>query len=262
MEEQPGATLESAASAAATAATEKRPFPPWSVWRVLGWITWFVLLSILIGGIFGVMVTLGTIWFNSWLSHSDALLIARLPAQAIYGGVFFLFILSRLRKAGSSLHELWGSFWTTPEQLGLALFSGAVFMSTAAMVSKLLTGEVDIPPTEPVALDWRLLLGAEVLVNALITGVEEEMAFRGLLYRALRQRLSVEKAVLLSALLFTVAHLNLLSNPVRLVFIFLFGIIAALLLERTRSLTPCIAFHIAANSTLFTIYYLTYFTTG
>jgi uncharacterized protein len=72
--------------------------------------------------------------------------------------------------------------------------------------------------------------------------VVEEIFFRGLLYRSLRNRLSVLLAALVAGVLFGFVHITsypLDTLPVKAAF----GVIACLLYERTGSLLPGIALH-------------------
>ncbi len=84
-----------------------------------------------------------------------------------------------------------------------------------------------------------VLIGIQMAVSAPIV---EEIFFRGLLYRALRNRMRVLPAALIAGFVFGAVHgmaypLNTL--PPRMVF----GLIACLLYERTGSLYPSIALH-------------------
>jgi membrane protease YdiL (CAAX protease family) len=84
-----------------------------------------------------------------------------------------------------------------------------------------------------------VLVGAFVCVSAPLV---EEVFFRGLLYRALRNRLSVPVAALIAGALFGLVHglaFPLDTLPPRIAF----GVIACLLYERTGSLWPGIALH-------------------
>ena len=83
-----------------------------------------------------------------------------------------------------------------------------------------------------------VLAGVAACVGA---PVVEEIFFRGLLYRSLRNRLSVAPACLISGAIFGVLHWQypLVVRP-ELAF---FGIVACLLYERTGSLLPGIALH-------------------
>jgi uncharacterized protein len=72
--------------------------------------------------------------------------------------------------------------------------------------------------------------------------IVEEIFFRGLLYRSLRNRLPVWQAAVVAGLLFGLVHITgypLITLPVKAAF----GIIACLLYERTGSLLPGIALH-------------------
>lgn len=81
-----------------------------------------------------------------------------------------------------------------------------------------------------------------VFAVAVSAPVVEEIFFRGLLYRSLRNRLSVLPAVLIAGALFGLVHITsypLDTLPVKAAF----GVIACLLYERTGSLLPGIALH-------------------
>jgi membrane protease YdiL (CAAX protease family) len=82
---------------------------------------------------------------------------------------------------------------------------------------------------------------ASVAVSA-SAPIVEEIFFRGLLYRSLRNRLSVWPAALIAGSLFGLVHITgypLNTLPIKAAF----GVIACLLYERTGSLLPGIALH-------------------
>ncbi|HET9446709.1 MAG TPA: CPBP family intramembrane glutamic endopeptidase, partial [Steroidobacteraceae bacterium] len=70
-----------------------------------------------------------------------------------------------------------------------------------------------------------------------------EMLFRGVMLRAFLRQYSRTFAILWSATLFGVAHLNLYQMVTALAI----GIVAGWLYERCRSLWPCILLHAAYN---------------
>jgi uncharacterized protein len=72
----------------------------------------------------------------------------------------------------------------------------------------------------------------------------EELFFRGLLLRSLDRRFGTPAAVLGSALVFGLAHFELLQLPA----LILFGVILAVMAERTGRLGPGIAAHAAFNA--------------
>lgn len=82
-------------------------------------------------------------------------------------------------------------------------------------------------------------------LSPLLTGpVTEEVIFRGLLYSSLRTRFHVVSSVVISSTAFAAMHLHLYAAPVY----FVAGAVAALLLERRKSLITPISFHIAGNA--------------
>jgi membrane protease YdiL (CAAX protease family) len=89
-------------------------------------------------------------------------------------------------------------------------------------------------------------LQVTVLFLFLVIGapVVEELFFRGLLLRSLDRRFGTAAAVLGSALVFGLAHYELLQLPA----LILFGIVLAVLAERTGRLGPGIAAHAAFNA--------------
>ena len=83
------------------------------------------------------------------------------------------------------------------------------------------------------------------LANAIVwIPVYEELAFRGVLFSALRERLGVIGAALISSIVF--ASIHSYSWP-GLLGVAVFGFTNALMFHYTRSLIPCIAAHIIVN---------------
>jgi membrane protease YdiL (CAAX protease family) len=81
-----------------------------------------------------------------------------------------------------------------------------------------------------------------VVAVGLSAPIVEEIFFRGLLYRSLRNRLPVVQAALIAGMLFGLAHITgypLITLPIKAVF----GVIACLIYERTGSLVPGMALH-------------------
>jgi membrane protease YdiL (CAAX protease family) len=87
---------------------------------------------------------------------------------------------------------------------------------------------------------------AALITTCILAPVLEEMLFRGLILRSFLARYPRGPALLGSALLFGVAHLNIYQGLVGLIL----GLLAGWLYERTRSLGPCILLHGAYNSSL------------
>ncbi len=94
---------------------------------------------------------------------------------------------------------------------------------------------------------WLHGLSGLVLMTVLAP-VVEEMIFRGLLYRMLRERWGVVLSVMVSAVFFSMVHHGLLLSPQ-----LLGGMIFALAYEKSRSLWVSIGLHMGANSAVYTL---------
>lgn len=71
----------------------------------------------------------------------------------------------------------------------------------------------------------------------------EELLFRGLIYRRLKDYVNPWAAMLISSLMFGIYH----GNMIQFLYATFMGIIFVLLLERTRSMWGCILAHMGAN---------------
>lgn len=87
---------------------------------------------------------------------------------------------------------------------------------------------------------------ATTLLSCALAPMLEEMLFRGVILRGFLQRFPPRPAILLSATLFGVAHLNLYQFVAATVL----GIVLGWLYERTRSLWPGVLLHAAYNTAL------------
>jgi membrane protease YdiL (CAAX protease family) len=86
-----------------------------------------------------------------------------------------------------------------------------------------------------------------IIAGAVSAPIVEEVFFRGLLYRSLRNRLSILPAALVAGALFGFVHIT--SYPLDVLPVkAAFGVIACLLYERTGSLLPGIGLHSLVNA--------------
>jgi membrane protease YdiL (CAAX protease family) len=87
-----------------------------------------------------------------------------------------------------------------------------------------------------------------------VPGLGEELLYRGLVFNLFARRLKPAYAVVLSSLVFTLAHYNLIRNfwlkpnlavptAFNLAAIWVLGCSMAIIYNRTKSLIPCIVFH-------------------
>jgi uncharacterized protein len=89
---------------------------------------------------------------------------------------------------------------------------------------------------------------AIAIVVVVLAPVAEEIFFRAFFYRALRTRLHVWSASLITGCVFASVHLQYYAEPALLLIIAAFGIGQCLLYERTGSLFAVIATHAAFNT--------------
>lgn len=82
-----------------------------------------------------------------------------------------------------------------------------------------------------------------LLLVSFAVPVGEEVFFRGFIYRWSRNRMSLWPAAILSALVFSIYHLNLIQG----VSVFFLGLGCAWVYEKSKSLWPAIAMHMVGN---------------
>lgn len=92
---------------------------------------------------------------------------------------------------------------------------------------------------------------ASVVTVCLVAPVLEEMLFRGIILRSFLHQYPRRNAILASAFLFGLAHLNIYQFAVGVAL----GCFLGWLYERTRSLWPCILLHASYNSLITAIYF-------
>lgn len=84
---------------------------------------------------------------------------------------------------------------------------------------------------------------ATLLSSVLFAPFCEEIFFRGLTFMGLLRGMSLNVAIVLSALIFAVAH----ADPSSFLVLFVIGLALAFLRWRTRSIWPCICLHLLNN---------------
>ena len=85
---------------------------------------------------------------------------------------------------------------------------------------------------------------AFAFLGVVIAPITEELLFRGLILRGLLRHYPANKAILVSALMFALVHLN----PWQFTGAFVFGILSGFLYLWTGSLIPCLASHAIFNA--------------
>ena len=104
-----------------------------------------------------------------------------------------------------------------------------------------------IPMPEAIQAMFEELFNDElltVITIAIIAPIVEEFLFRGVILEGFLQRYSPQKAILWSAVIFGIAHLN----PWQFISAFLLGVIIGWVYWRSRSLWICIFIHVFNNA--------------
>ena len=212
------------------------PWPPWyapvALLAALGAITFAALPVLPLILVSGLSDTLGAI----------ALLVLALLQDGVFVGAAVLFAgFSRTPRAWHFGVRA-TPFWPT---LGWTLLAFAVMLGIEVGAIELFG--VDETDFEQLGDLSPLAAIAIAIVVVVLAPVAEEVFFRAFFYRALRTRLRVWSASLITGCIFASVHLQYYSEPVLLLVIAAFGIGQCLLYERTGSLFAVIATHAAFN---------------
>jgi membrane protease YdiL (CAAX protease family) len=161
-----------------------------------------------------------------------------------------------MNKCGISIAPLFAVDWSMLKRTGKYLLAGFfLFIALAVPLSLTLTltfpAELEAHDQIIKALNESIqtysLFGKTRL--GLLGPFMEEFYFRGMVFLLLRRRFKVLWSIIFSALLFAAAHYN--YGVISLLGVFTFGIVAAYLLHKTRSLWPPFIFHAVYNSLRF-----------
>jgi len=131
--------------------------------------------------------------------------------------------------------------------LGLVALTGywIVFSQLAPIHANMLLPEFSRYP--------RLMVIAIILVASLIAPLTEEAGFRGYCQQMLERRFRPWAAIAITAIFFTVAHLNHGLVWPKLLVYFLAGVLLSVIAYVNNSILPCIPVHILADLTFFTL---------
>jgi|GEM_PF-1418763 len=225
---------------------QARPEEVWSERDAL-WIILSVALLFLV--FVGVAVLAGLVFPEAGFGVAFTLTTANI--LAIGGPV--LYLLWRKKISAEQFGLVWpGWLW-----LLLCMLLGTLVTFLGAYLS-MLWSEVLGLNTEPIAEIfsqeesdniWLTVLYFKVFVVLLIP-VAEELFFRGVIFRYLRQRQTFLISATLSALFFAAVHLSLAAMP----FLILLGLVTAWVFERSGSLLAPAVVHVVVNNMAVNLY--------
>jgi membrane protease YdiL (CAAX protease family) len=208
------------------------------------------LLLVALFGVIGVQVLGALAVAHGWVdlrqdSQSTPVIagfVVLLTAQAC--GLLLVVYLVAVKWRKASWRDL--GFRPSAKQwygrAGLVVAIGLGLSAVNGLVLEALFEKVpENPQMQVIATDgfsWMGLIGM-LLVAGVLVPVVEETAFRGLLYRWLRERIGFWPGLIISSLLFGVLHGILFLVPV----LAILGALFAWLYERSGSIWPAIAAH-------------------
>lgn len=137
-----------------------------------------------------------------------------------------------------------------PKALLYGVLGFVVAFIVAAIVGLPIQQRFGVDPTQEALSQATGVPGLFPLVflsGAIIAPVAEEIIFRGYLYKAFRDRFKPSYAIVMSAALFSVLHLELLAT----VQLFVIGIALGYVYEKTGNLVAPITLHVLNNAVAF-----------
>ena len=223
---------------------ELRPAPRISVSDGLVCVLLVMLLQI-----FGARLAEEHLQLRPWPARALAFAAATVLVGA---GASLLFRRRGLRDVGAALGLTWGNGpqaafqeglrWALPG-VGIAVVS-ALALAYWPAFHALSQQATQAQASRAQASDW--------LIFFLLTGVAapctEELLFRGMIYRDLRESLSPRASALLTATVFVAIHPVSAALPV-----FLVSLFATAAFERSRSLASPLLVHVAYNGSVFLV---------
>jgi len=122
---------------------------------------------------------------------------------------------------------------------------GVAFLEAVVQVLPLPAGFAEM--AEQMAAEgggWQMNIGWVLLLMAVLPAICEELAFRGIVLSGLRSRLPASWAIVLSAIVFGLAHASAVQQTLSAT---LLGLVLGYIAVKTAQITPCVAFHMSYN---------------
>lgn len=208
------------------------------------------IVSILFVGLVGLSMALTNLFSRNGLEQARHSLLfslgaASIEALVLLASVYYLGLRRRRQPwVAVGLRPLSRSWILISVGLGLlAIPLGSFVTYTLQQLLGLSLTNPQLPFLVPDGLSW-LGIGAMLLLAGVAVPFAEELFFRGVLYKALRDRWGTWLGATLSSLVFAGLHGNLLVGLVT----FLIGLLCVFAYEKSQSLWSAILIHTVNNS--------------
>ena len=156
--------------------------------------------------------------------------------------IYILLLMGDEKKRRNSL----GIRYTTPgiKRLGVVFvlgMSAAVSVNVIVSISQIARFSPKYQQVSEVIYSGGLFM--EIVSAVIAAPILEELFFRGMIYKRLRDMINVKAAVVISALFFGAFH----GNLVQFVYAFIIGLMLAYVYEKFKTIWAPVIFHIGAN---------------
>jgi len=221
---------------------------PYGLWIALFSVAIFVAPNLVLVGIAG-MEAVETVPIES-----DGLIVLNLLVGLVLQLVVFGLALLPLLAAGRPYSRLFGPTRTTATMVAVGLGTGIAVAVLAYLLNAIavLIAGTEEPVQQQLlqdALAGGLPLVLVVVLAVVVAPVVEEVIFRGVLFRAMSDRINLGVALVLSSAIFAVIHIEVLfSQPVALVGLFTVGLLLAVAYHLTGNLMVPILGHAVFNA--------------
>jgi membrane protease YdiL (CAAX protease family) len=223
------------------------PQPVWSVWDMV-WITTGILVSLLVGTLligFVFHITGHLSLQSPGTATTVSVASAALESLAFIGSVYLLGLRRR--------HLSWLAVGVRqPEKnwLQYALWIGLLVIPVSGFIASMIQLILGLPQTNPQlpflapeGFNWFGAIGL-FLFGGIIAPFGEELVFRGVLYQWLRDRFGMWPGILVSSLIFGMAHGDIAVEGAAAIL----GIVLAWVFEKSQSIWPPVLIHMINNS--------------
>ncbi|MDO4619180.1 MAG: HAD hydrolase-like protein [Lachnospiraceae bacterium] len=214
------------------------------IWRVIYPLLIDLALSFIVSFLLmNLLIRLHPQISGEVIRDQNLVLVTGVIDALLFGICYFLLIRDETkRRAGNAWSRIPLKKEMRPETIGKCMgFGMTVGFSLSVVIGMLQIADPTYEATAEMFAAPNILM--QIAVLGLIGPAAEEVVFRGLIYRRIRDYLGVFWAAVLSAAVFGIVHGNLTQG----IFAFLLGILLAMLYEHYGSLKACMAAHMANN---------------
>lgn len=173
----------------------------------------------------------------------------------LFGGIEKNYMICHMAGAGVTAFAMYRTYnndiwWSTKSDkknikelfiLIVAIILIAFSLNDLLINSPLITMSKSYKNTSKIFYTGGLII--EIIGNAFLTPLAEEIVYRGIVFNKLNLYLKKHNSIIISALIFGLVH----GNIVQFVYAFVFGIIFALLVEKKKGIQISIILHMCVN---------------